>query len=66
MKFSIRNKVFTVNQKLIEDYNKTEDKFLCVYDAINAQGVDISINDIDTYGHIGKEFENIELYIEKH
>ena len=71
MEFSIRNQIFTVNQKLIEDYNKTEDKFLCVYDAINAQGINISINDVTriSYGQIGtnrlpNEFDAIEDYVE--
>ena len=71
MKFPIRNKVFTVTQKLIEDYNKTDDKFLCIYDAINAQGIHISINDVTHvhYGAVGNnrlpnQFDAIEDYVE--
>ena len=72
MEFPIRNQVFTVTQKLIEDYSKTDDKFLCIFDAINAQGIHISINDITHvhYGAIGNnrlpnEFDAIEAYVEK-
>jgi len=71
MEFPIRNKVFTVTQKLIEDYNKTDDKWLCIYDAINAQGVHININDVThtTYGNVGNnrlpnQFDAIEDYVE--
>jgi len=72
MKFPVRNQVFTVTQKLIEDYSKTDDKWLCVYYAINAQGIHISINDITHvhYGAVGNnrlpnEFDAIEDYVEK-
>ena len=69
--FKIKDQVFTVNQTLIANYNETDDKFLCVFDAINAQGIHISIGDVTHigYGQIGNnrlpnEFDVIEDYIE--
>jgi hypothetical protein len=69
--FKIKGQVFTINQTLIANYNETDDKFLCVFDAINAQGIHISIGDVTHigYGQIGNnrlpnEFDVIEDYIE--
>ena len=62
--FTIKGQVFTVNQTLIADYNETDEKFICILDAMNADGVDISASDIDNSKKVSKEFEIVEDYIE--
>ena len=63
--FPIKGQVFTVSQTLIADYNETDEKFICILDAMNADGVDISANDIDSSKKVSKEFEIVEAYVER-
>tara|TARA_R110002020_G_scaffold41309_1_gene121915 strand:- start:356 stop:610 length:255 start_codon:yes stop_codon:yes gene_type:complete len=62
--FPIKDQVFTVNQKVIDQYRETEEKFLFLFYTINSNDIDLSVLDIDTNYKTMKQFEAIENYID--
>jgi hypothetical protein len=63
MTFNIANSSFTVNEAVVANYHLTDEKFICLLEALQNAGIEITASIIDNSKSIAKEFEIIEDYI---
>jgi len=65
MTFEIANSSFEITESVIANYHLTENKFVCLLEALQDADIDISASLVDDNVKIQKQFDAIEDYIEK-
>ena len=63
MTFTINGEKFKVNQEIISEYHKTQDKYIYLIDEMVDQGLDLGVEFIDNHPTIAKQVEKVEDYI---